>query len=394
MERGVSRLAVFTGVAVLLVGAVGAAYAVGLLGVPAVTDVDNRFTGVNETTTLIETDLAVSNPNPIGVTLGGLSIDYRVRLNDVALANGSEQGLSIEQGNSTLTFQTEMSNDRIPRWWVTHIRSGERTRLTVAANVTSGLLGRSIEVTPVERSIETDMLSAFNSTETRPVNADSALVSDPVLYVNETWASWGDVSSSTTPMAMSFVVYNPKSVPYAITEVRYNISMNEINVGQGATAEEHVIEPHTEQRIDATTAIRNDALDDWWVSHLRNDQVTELRIEFAATIELATGQTVEVPLEQLTYTETIDTDFFGNKAGTTEESDSTANGTTGDDSPTATDTVTESSDQTATGGGDSSPTVTPTSTATDTAAPTPTPTPTPEDGGLIGNETVTETDVP
>ncbi|MFB6360692.1 MAG: LEA type 2 family protein [Halobacteriales archaeon] len=394
MDRGVGRLAWLIAVAVLLVGAVGAAYTAGLLGVPAVTGVDNRFADVNETTTLIETDLAVSNPNPIGVSLGGLSIDYTVQLNDVALANGSKKGLSIEQGNSTLTFQTTMTNDRIPRWWVTHIRNEERTKLTVTANVTSGLLGRSIEVSPVERSIETDMLSSFNSTETRPVNADSALVNDPVLYVNETWASWGEVSSATTPMAMSFVVYNPKRVPYAITEIRYNVTMNRISVGRGATAREYVIEPHTEERIDARTAIRNGALDDWWVSHLRNGQVTELRIEFAATIELSTGQTVDVPLEELTYTETIETDFFGNKAATSDESGSTANDTPEDDTSTATDGATEAPDQTATDGGDSSPTATRTSTATDSSVPTPTPTPTPDDGGLIGNETLTDTDVP
>ncbi|MDZ7701354.1 MAG: LEA type 2 family protein [Halobacteriales archaeon] len=392
MSRALGRLSAILGLVVLLVAAIGGAYAAGLLGVPSVSGVDNRFAGVNDTTTLIETNLTVSNPNPIGVQLGGLGIDYTVRLNDVALAAGSKQGVSVGSGNSTLTFRTAMANERIPAWWVSHIRNDERTTLRVEANVTSGLLGRSIEVTPVERPIETDILSGFNSTETRPVNADSALVSDPVLYINETRASWGEVTSATTPMDMAFVVYNPKPVPYAITEVRYAITMNGIDVGEGATTREYVIEPGTTETIRAGTAIRNGALDEWWVSHLRNDQVTELRIEFSATVELPTGGTVDVPLDELTYTETIETDFFGNEAGGA--GDGNAATETPNDASTATDTAdgsaTTGGTETATaesGGGTASPTASPTS------APTPTPTPTPDDGGIIGNATVTDTDV-
>lgn len=389
MSRAVGRVGAIVGVVVVLVGGVGAAYAAGLLGVPSVAGVDNRFAGVNESTTLIETELTVSNPNPVGVSLGELSIDYAVNLNDVRLANGSKEGVSVETGNSTLTFETAMANERIPAWWVSHIRNGEQTTMRVEANVTSGLLGRSVEVTPVQRPIETDILSAFNSTETRPVNADSALVSDPVLYINETWASWGDVSTSTTPMDMAFVAYNPKSVPYTVTEIRYSITMNGIGVGEGATSREYVIEPHSQETIEATTAIRNGELDEWWVSHLENDQVTELRIEFSATVELPSGQTVDVPLDALTYTETIETDFFGNEAG------GAGDGDAGDGDTTATENGASTADDGSSTDADSSDTATDSDDGENTAtsAPTPTPTPTPDDGFPIGNETGTDTDV-
>lgn len=45
---------------------VGVAVAVEFLGGPAVEGVGNRFGGVNETTTVVETDVLVSNPNPVG----------------------------------------------------------------------------------------------------------------------------------------------------------------------------------------------------------------------------------------------------------------------------------------------------------------------------------------
>jgi LEA14-like dessication related protein len=57
----------------------GVAVVVGLLAVvaflifsqPSVSGIDSRFAGVNETETVVESELAVRNPNPIGANLGG-----------------------------------------------------------------------------------------------------------------------------------------------------------------------------------------------------------------------------------------------------------------------------------------------------------------------------------
>ena len=59
--------------AAVLVAVVVGAFGVGVIGTPAVEKVENRFTGVSENTTTVGTAITVSNPNPIGVTLGGTS---------------------------------------------------------------------------------------------------------------------------------------------------------------------------------------------------------------------------------------------------------------------------------------------------------------------------------
>lgn len=318
MSRAIGRIGAVVAALVVIAVVLVAALAAGALGIPSVTGIDNRFGDVNETTTVIETDVAVRNPNPVGLRLGSLGIDYTVRLNEVALATGAKRGLSVPPGRSTVAFTTAMANERISAWWVSHIRNNEHTAMQVEATVTAGLLNRTVAVTPVERSIETDILSAFNSTETRTVDANSLLVSDPLLYINETRAAWGDVSTSTTPLDMTVVVYNPKPVPYTVTKVSYTVSMNDVTVGEGETARDYVIQPGVERTIEATTAIRNDRLDEWWVSHLERDQVTEMRIEFEATVALPGGQTVALPLDALTYTETIETDFFGDEGASDE----------------------------------------------------------------------------
>ena len=324
---------------VLALGVAGAgAFSLGVLGAPSVAGVQNSFGNVTDRTTEIETDLVVHNPNPIGVSLGDVSVSYDVTMNDVAMANGTKDGVAVGAGNSTVAFRTKMRNDRIPDWWVSHIRNGEHTALEVDAEVRSDTLDRTYDAPPIEREVSTDVISQFNSTETRPVNASQPFVSDPVMYVNETSASWGEVSGAETPIDMRFVVYNPKTMPVAVTEIGYNITMNDVKVGNGTTDREHVIEGHTTETIEAQTAIRNQKLDEWWVTHLENDQVTDLRIEFYAKVEVG-GETFRVALDGMTYEKTIETDMFGNK-----DAAGSANATTDDDSATAADgeTATES----------------------------------------------------
>lgn len=369
-----------------LVLLLGGALAAGVLGAPTVTGVDNEFGNVTQNVTEIETDIQLHNPNPIGVTAGGLTVDYEVRLNDIAMANGTREGVSIEEGNSTISSSTEMNNTRIPAWWVSHLRAGERTALTVHADVHSSLLDRSFDAPAVEREIDTNLIAAFNSKEDREVNAESPIIPDPVLVVRETRGEWGTVSEDETEIRMEFVVYNPRSFPITLSEIGYDIAMNDVEMGSGQSEDAHVIPPKSEETITATFRLDNQHLDEWWVTHLQNDQVTTLTADFYLRVDLSEGggETVRIPLD--TMEQTIETDIFGESENTeTETDESGANrtetpaGTTTPSDGTATPTPTETEDPITIG----TETETPTPTETDTSTPTPTPTET-EDDGLLG----------
>ncbi|WP_075936940.1 LEA type 2 family protein [Halosegnis longus] len=362
-----SKLKVAVTALVVVAGSVGGASALGVIGVPSVGTVDNSFGPVDDETTVINTDLVVVNPNPIGVRLGDSRIDYTVRMNDVPMASGNKSGLQIGSGNTTLAFSTRMDNSQIPPWWASHVRNNETTVVTIDANVSASLLGqRSTQLTQ-EREIQTDLIGQFNSDETRPVSGpDNPLIENPFLYVNATRAQWGTVTDAETPIAMEFDAYNPQTQPYTITSVGYNVTMNGIPVGDGVTERPYVIEGETTETIETTPTIDNSRLDDWWVSHLENEQVTDLRIDFYARVELPTGNTIRVPLDELTYERTIETDIFGTNGATNE--------TTGDGgTPTPTPTDDE---QTPADDGTATPTASPTGTDTPTATPT-------DDGGLL-----------
>ncbi|WP_424018311.1 LEA type 2 family protein [Halorientalis pallida] len=366
----------------------------GVIGVPGVGAVENRFGSVNNSTTVIETDMVVTNPNPVGVSLSGTTVNYTVQMNDVSMATGQKEGLSIDSGNSTLSFRTYMQNDRIPPWWHSHIENRERTEVVIDAVVRSGLLGGRRISLPQKRTIETDLIGQFNSSETRPIEAGRSFPSDPILFVNETSARWdrADLSRERTPIAMSFRAYNPKQYPYAISELGYTITMNDVQVGEGSSQDVATILPRTTQRIRADVAIRNRNLDDWWVTHLRNGQVTELEIQFYAVVDPAddavggglggTGS-FRIPLDPLDYRTTIETDMFGtkNESASGSSDSGSGDGEGGQTTPTA---PTDGSPD-----GGSSETTTDEGSTTETADGTDgdtggSVTTTDDDGGLLG----------
>lgn len=403
---------IVTTIVVALGVVVGAGFAVGLFGVPGVAAVQNSFGPVNNSTTTIHSDLVVNNPNPVGVSLGGTSINYTVFMNDVRMASGQKNGVEVGTGNSTLPFTTRMRNERIPAWWRSHIANGEQTQVRIDARVRSSTLGGNQVALPQKKQVETDIIGQFNSDETRPINANMAFPTDPVLYINETNAQWDQegLSRERTPINMSFDVYNPKPWPYAVTEVGYTITMNNITVGEGSSEDVATVLPGTTERLQTQTAMKNQHLDEWWVSHLQRNQVTDLRIDFYLVVDPDTGTGVDdvgsfrIPLDPVDYERTIETDMFGTKNGsaanTTANSDGESQTPTPDQDSTKQETTTADGETTTTTGGSATPTDDggllgddsgSESTTTESASsPTQTPTQTPagetttDDGGLLG----------
>lgn len=349
---------VVTAVLSLLVVAAGA-FAAGLIGVPTLESIDNEFGEVTDDRTEIRTFLTVTNPNPIGASAAEVSAKYTVDMNGVEMARGGGSDIALEPGTSTETFTTRMHNERIPDWWVTHIRNGEETEVAIDATVSSGALGRSTDVTD-RRIIETDLISQFDSDETRPIDANSPATSDPVLYVNGTRANWGDVDERTTELELRFDMYNPKSYDIPVSRLGYTIYMNDLVVGEGETTSERVLRSKQVTPVDTSTHIQNQHLDDWWVTHLQKGEETDLRIEFDARVELpVVGTTITLPLDELTYEETVETDIWGNKnesAANETDTASTPSERTADETTTDGDRETETEQSETDGGGERSET--------------------------------------
>ncbi|WP_252700627.1 LEA type 2 family protein [Natronosalvus vescus] len=327
-----------------LVVTVGGAFAAGVIGIPGLESVDNEFGEVDDEHTEILTDMTIHNPNPVGAGSADVDAEFVVSMNGIEMADGGGEDITLEPGTSTESFRTQMRNDRIPEWWVTHIENDEQTHVEIDATVSSGVLDRSTRITD-EQTVETDLLSAFNSDETRPVNAERPVVDDPFLYVNRTRGQWGGVDQRHTELELEFDIYNPQSYAVPMTELGYEITMNDVVIGEGESNREYVLQPGRETTVETVTRIENDNLDDWWVTHVENEEVSELRIEFVATFELASGTTITIPLESLTYEETVETDIWGNEEDDSADDETSASsdedGSASSDDETRTDDGTD-----------------------------------------------------
>ena len=106
-----------------------------------------------------------------------------------------------------------------------------------------------------------------------------------MFVVDRTDARWGNATANRTPIDASATVTNPTRIPVPITEIRYTVQLNGIIVGEGVAAQQTVIAPDSTQTIEANASIDNMELDEWRVTHLRNDETSNLTVNFDATLE-------------------------------------------------------------------------------------------------------------
>lgn len=304
-------LVVLAGVSLVVVAVFGTATAVGVFGAPDVSLDRSRLHGVNQSTTTVQSQVVVSNPNPIPVPLTTADVTYTVYLNGIPVGEGREPDMTLPAGKSTERVQTTFDNDRLVQWWKTHIRRGERSNLTVVATMNFQRLNTSLTRRVAQRTVRTNVLAAVESNETTPVDASTDLVSNPVLYVNGTTAQWDTVTENRTTVQTSARVFNPKSYAIPVTGVTYDVTMNGIPVATGSTTNLTSLPARSHQTVTSRLVMDSSTLDRWWVSHVRRNQSSRVRVESTVRFRTAFGTRTITPEP---VTRTVETDVFGDNA--------------------------------------------------------------------------------
>lgn len=293
------------GVALLVVGAVvGGVVA---FDRPSVAGIDTEWGTVTEDRTQIRAQIAVDDAGLLELVDGVASAAYTVSLNDVRVADGRTDDVRLDGERGVITATAWMDNDRIPEWWASHVARGETTTVRITSTVTAGVGGLRLSTDgPTRtRTVRTDLLAPMQSDRTRSVTAFGRTL----LTVESTDARWGSATVERTPLIASATVTNPTPVPIPITDVGYTIRMNGVRVGEGTLDRRVVVPPGATRTVRTRAVIDNARLEQWWVSHLRNDETTDLSVDFHATVEYA-GTEYRIPLDALSYDRTFETDFL------------------------------------------------------------------------------------
>jgi len=184
---------------------------------------------------------------------------------------------------STLIISTKIENGRIPEWWISHIKNGEKSTMNL-----KGYLVFDLKVTefryPFElsNSIETDILSGISSNALQKVN-----VGPFALTIKSISSHWGRVEEGYTEILTLAKIYNDNLVPLPLTKFKYLVEMNGVKLAEGSSNIATVIQARSEATITLVTKLDNKMLDEWWVSHLKNGERTRVKIVLQPFIEAA-----------------------------------------------------------------------------------------------------------
>lgn len=276
---------------------------------PRVEGVDNDWGTVTQNRTEIETQIAIDNPLLLRFAESVVDLEYTVSLNDIQFAHGRKRAVQFSGGGETVVnVTTYANNDDIPEWWASHINRNETTTVRVQPDAVVGPTDFTLPMhsRTRTRTVRTDLLAPLQTNDPQRFRQ----FGQTLLIVNETNAYWGNATVNRTPLYTSATVTNPTPIPIPVVDIGYTIYMNDVRVGQSTANQQTVIPPGSTRTIETRAVINNTKLDEWWVTHLRRNETTRLRVDFSATIEVF-DQRIRTPLEFLSYTRTFNTDVFG-----------------------------------------------------------------------------------
>ncbi|MFC7316251.1 LEA type 2 family protein [Halomarina halobia] len=311
-----SRLSRVVAVVVVVLLLAGTAYGLVAVDRPRVEAVDNDWGTVTQEWTEVETRIQVANPALLRVGDAVADVEYTLSLNGIGMAHERTRSVDLSGERDVVHLSTRVDNDDIPEWWASHVERNETTTVRVDPTVAVEYAGVRV---PAEswtrtRTVETDLLEPLRTGENRRITASNRTL----LIVNDTDARWGNATVERTPIHASATVTNPTPVAVPVTDIEYTIRMNGIVVGNGTAAEPTVVPPGETRTLETRAVIDNSRLDEWWVTHLRNDETTRMTVDFYATVELF-GNRYRLPLESLSYERTFHTDILGSDGSTTND---------------------------------------------------------------------------
>lgn len=305
---GAVAAAKYAGVALLaLVTLVGLLYVTGVIGVPDGGLEDNEWGEVNEDRIEIATTVWIDNPNPFGASVD--RVDYDLAMNDVHLASGGSEEVSIPSGNDTVSFRTDLDYASIPQWWAAHVRQGETSQVDVEATIHVSGAGRSAS-RPVsyQDEIQTDVESMLAEAlselegEYTPSGGGDATVAEPTVEIRDTDAEWGTVTEEQTQLRAEFEVHNPNAYPIPTPGFGGEFTMNEVGVLQWDANDVDVVDepsggtipPVSTETIVLGIDLDNERFAEWFATHVDAEERTNASLSAHLSMDVA-GYEIRMP---------------------------------------------------------------------------------------------------
>ncbi len=272
---------------------------------PQVKSVSMHWGAVNSSVTQIVSDVTVSDPLPFPIPLSGVNV--KIYMNGIEMGTGHSIGKTeITPPQSKIELLINLLNRKLPEWWVTHIKNGEKTKVEIVSNIVFSILGFKFEV-PVTKvsQFTTDFLSGVK------------LKNSEIIYnglklgeVRDIKLRWGNVNLNKTQVVVEAKVVNECNVPIVLRSISYDVFMNDVKMGSGKVQKVVTVPPKSVKNIEFSMYIKNSKIPDWWVTHIKNGEKTKVKINMG--LDIYAVREIFLPLN---YTYTVRTNILESPVG-------------------------------------------------------------------------------
>lgn len=277
-----------------------------------VTKTEAAWGKATETETPLTVTATVENPTSGEVLFSQLG--YSVTMNNVTVAEGTTDGeVRIGPGETTsFGIDSTFDNGKLPAWWVSHVKNGEKTTMDVEFYALVREDGKTERVAlPFlsERAVFTTDVLGGGRTTTKTVPLDSgASFRPPQLRSVE--SEWVVPETGNTGIRTRAVVTNPNEpgsvfAEHLSVDARYRVLMNDQPLVEGATTRK--IGPGRTE-LELSGEITDREIQRWWVSHVNNGERTARVVERDVTVDAGFAR---LPVGGAAERGTVTTDMLG-----------------------------------------------------------------------------------
>jgi len=290
----------------LFIGIIIIGFITGILTIPSIKNINNRWGDISENTTEIISSITIENNNPFKIIIPRVEVDYTLKMNNIEMAHGKIENIDLQKGDTTIEVTSYLNNSKIPEWWVSHIKNNETTIVDIEPMVVidAEFAEPHIDTPSKTIPVNTNLLHAGNMFDEKTIEIGPINITLKPVSVE-----WGNVNNKTTEIILNVVMYNPMPLNIPMPQIQYNISMNNITIGNGSITDNLILKANKDSIINLVTKIDNNLLDDWFVSHLQNNEKSTLKITISSVLEYE-GISYKID-DFLIYIHDFDTDILG-----------------------------------------------------------------------------------
>lgn len=255
----------------------------------------------------IVAEIAVPGRNPVQLRIDALGVDVGVTLNDVEMTESHDTTIRFANDRTALEARARIDHARVPRWWAGHVGNGERTTVVIEPRITGESVLNPLGLDlPIRRhTVETDIPGAISFDD----GPSKEMMGRTVVALDGVEADWIHVDPETTEMAIAATIRNGLPVALPFEDLQYRIAMNDVLVGRGRSRETRIPAKST-ATVETTARFDHETMREWWPTHLRRDERTEVQVDLEATLD-AFGRTRQVDYR---YSDRFETDILSDGA--------------------------------------------------------------------------------